>query len=55
MHHQYGLLFDTLDWYKSHCRPRDSLAYRFGIRGIVLVPPRVRLHVSRRHELYVMA
>jgi hypothetical protein len=38
MHHQYGLLFDTLDWYKSHCRRRDSLADRFGVRGIVLVP-----------------
>jgi hypothetical protein len=45
-----SLLFSRLGRREAHCRPRNFLANRFGIRSLVLVPLDGGLHVLRRHS-----
>ena len=35
--------------------PSDSLADRSRIGPVILLPPHIRLHVSRRNEFYIMS
>jgi hypothetical protein len=50
MLHQSTLLIGRLRLYKSHRRPANRLADRFGVRRIVLVALDVGLHVFRWHQ-----
>src|SRR5215469_8304784 len=50
-----GLLLSRLRRHKTHRRPRNRLANRFGIRGVILVALDVRLHILRRHQPHLIA
>src|SRR5215472_1023529 len=54
MEHQAALLFRRLGRDEPHVGSADSLADRFGVSGIVLLPLDVGLHVSRRHQPHRM-
>src|ERR1022692_1360055 len=45
------LLFSVLDRHKSHVRPTDGLAYRLGIRCVILVALDERLYELWRYQL----
>ncbi len=49
------MLFAGLDLNKTHGRPGYRLTDRLGIRGIVLLPLNVRLHIAGRHQSYSVA
>jgi hypothetical protein len=44
------LLICRLNRHKPHGRSPNGFANRFGVGGIVLVAPDVRLHLLRRHQ-----
>ena len=46
MQHENSLLVGALDRHKPHVRPRDRLANRLRIRGVILPTLDIRLHVS---------
>ena len=52
--HEDRLLFGALHRNEAHGRPRDRLADRLRIGGIVLPAFDVGLHVGWRHELHFM-
>jgi hypothetical protein len=53
--HQGRLVLQRAHTDKPHRRPRHRLADCRPIRGVVLLPTDVRLHISRRHHTRVMA
>src|ERR1700730_15313828 len=50
--HETGLLFGRFRWNEPHIRPLNGFADPLGIGRIVLLTLHVRLHISRRHEVY---
>jgi hypothetical protein len=53
--HQTALLLWRLGRNEAHCRPPHGLADGLSIRGIILLPLDVGLHVSRRHQPHGVA
>ena len=49
------LLVGALYRHEAHRRARHRLADRLSVGCVVLIPLDVRLHVSRRHQLHLMA
>ena len=55
MKYQAALLLPCLGRDEPHVGPADCLADRLGVRGIVLLPLHVGLHVGRRHQTHPMS
>src|SRR5215469_12601074 len=55
MQHENALCISRLDRHEAHGGSPDGLADRLRIGSIVLVPLHIRLHVSWRHQLDLMA
>ena len=53
--HQNTLLLSAFDRHKAHAGPRHSLADRRRIRRVVLAPLHVSFHITRWHQLDLMA
>src|ERR1700746_3764792 len=54
MQHQTTLLLDRLGWHKPHVGSRYRFANRLRVRGVVLLPFDVGLHIGRRHQSHRM-
>ena len=50
MKHQTALLLDRLGRHEQHAWPRDCFANRLRVRGVILLPLVVWLHIGRRHQ-----
>lgn len=50
MHDQHRLLLLSFDRHKTHGRPRDGLADRLSVDGVVLAALDVWLNIGRRHQ-----
>ena len=54
MERQTALLLGRLGRDEPHVRPGDRLADRLRVRGIVLLPFNIGLHLGRRHQAHRM-
>jgi hypothetical protein len=52
--HEAALLLDRLGRHEPHVGSRDRLANRLRVRGVVLLPLDVGLHIGRRHQSHCM-
>ena len=55
MQHEERLLLLMLDRHEPHAGPLHRLAASLGVGGIVLVALDVRLHISRWHQVHLVA